>query len=298
MILALALAPSVDVTLEVDRLRIGGISRPHRVTRVAGGKSLNVARTVRALGSDARVVAALGGSTGRWIADELARVEVESEIVEIAGETRSCLAIVEDSGGTSSTDLYEPPTAILSAEWELVVEATRRAARGADWVAVSGSLPPGVPPAELAALLEELRGVGIRVAVDSSGRGLAALAQVADLVKVNRSEAGEYLGAEAAEAATLAAELRARVPRAAVVVTDGVRGAAASTDDGALVAPAAAATGRFPVGSGDAFLAGLLDARDRGRSWAEALERAREVAERNAGVAGPGILAPPAHGGS
>lgn len=291
MIVAVALSPSLDVTYEVGALRHGDITRPDRVTRVAGGKALNVARVARALGAEVRVIAALGGHTGAWIAEMLEADGIALDAVRLALPTRECLAIVEASGGSSSTDLYEIATPLRPEEWSAFAAAADAVAEaGPSWIAVSGSLPAGVPVAEFAALLVRLREAGSRVAVDSSAEGLSSLGPVADLVKVNRAEATAVLDAPHLDARGAADALRARWG-CDVVVTDGVRGGHAllAGADHPLAAPAE--PGRFSAGSGDAFLGGLLASLDRGSGADAALDAAREAAERNARIPGQGLLA-------
>lgn len=275
MILFLALSPSVDVTYEVDELVVGGITRPRAITRVAGGKTLNAARVARQLGADVRIIAALGGYPGDWIEAQVALTRIP-----LAADTRTCFAISD--GATTSTDLYEPATPLTAAEWDAFAAAAR--AERPDWVAVSGSMPPGV--GDLAGVLADLRAAGARVALDSSGAGLASLIGSADLVKVNRHEASELLGADvtAAEACALLRERHG----VDAVVTDGTAGGAALVGGVSAVIPPPARRGAFPAGSGDAFLGALLTAVDG--PLGEALAVASDAAVRNALVPGQGIL--------
>ncbi|GLI26495.1 1-phosphofructokinase [Agromyces rhizosphaerae] len=293
MIVTLAVSPSLDVTYEVDRLHPGEITRPVRVTRVAGGKALNVARVARSLGADVAAVGALGGHTGAWIADLLATDGVETRIVPLRHETRTCSAIVETDGGASSTDLYERATPLDADEWEAFRATALEAAASASgdvWVAFSGSVPAAVDPAEVAALLAALRARGARIAVDSSGAALRALIQSADLVKVNRAEVEELLEQRFADASEAAHALGSRWS-VDVVVTDGVRGGSALLAGTRVDLPPPGALGRFSAGSGDAFLGGFLAAIDRGADPAQALAFAADAAERNALVPGQGVLA-------
>lgn len=289
MIAMLALSPAVDVTYELDALVPGEINRPSRTTRVAGGKALNAARVARELGADVRVTVALGGANGEWIRRGLDAEDVPTTVIALAAETRTCLALVEVDGGASSTDVYEPATGFSADEWARFAD-TVRTARAARWTAVSGSIPPGVPPAELAALLTELRARGSRIAVDTSGAALAQLAPRCDVLKVNRAEASELLGREMPDAASACAALQAEFGVDAVV-TDGVRGGAAIHAGELHPLAPPRAVGRFPAGSGDSFFGGLLTGLDGGAPFAAALEIARDAAERNAQVPGQGVLA-------
>ena len=50
MILVVSLNPALDLTYEVDAADWAGVNRPHTVHVRPGGKGVNVARTLRALG--------------------------------------------------------------------------------------------------------------------------------------------------------------------------------------------------------------------------------------------------------
>lgn len=297
MIIALALSPSVDVTYEVPRLVVGDITRPTAVTRVAGGKALNVARVAHALGADVHVVAALGGAAGAWIAASLEQEGITTTVVPIATETRTCLSIVEDAESHVATDVYESATPLTSAEWERFVEVAFAVISAAECsaddepivIAISGSLPAGVPPEAIATLLRDLAGEGAIVAVDSSGAGLEAMIGVSDIVKVNLAEASELLGTSPVDALAACHELRARW-EVAPVVTDGVRGGAALRGDAEIIIPPPTAFGRFPAGSGDAFFGGLLTGVSRGTPLADALDLAASAGQRNAMIPGQGRL--------
>lgn len=285
----LALSPAVDVTYELGALVPGEINRPSRTTRVAGGKALNAARVARELGADVRATVALGGATGEWIRRRLEADDVPAAVIRLAAETRTCLALVESDGGASSTDVYEPATGLAPEEWAHFAD-TVRTARAARWTAVSGSIPPGVPPAELAGLLAEVRARGSRIAVDTSGAALAQLAPQSDLLKLNRAEASELLGREMPDAAAACAALHGEFGVDAVV-TDGVRGGTALSAGELHHLARPRAVGRFPAGSGDSFFGGLLTGLDGDAPFAAALEIARDAAERNAQVPGQGVLA-------
>lgn len=285
----LALSPAVDVTYELGALVPGEINRPSRVTRVAGGKALNAARVAGELGADVRVTVALGGASGEWIHRRLDADGVTATVISLAAETRTCLALVEADGGASSTDVYEAATVLSADEWTAFSDSVRTA-RTADWTAIAGSIPPGVPPDELAALLAEVRARGSQIAVDTSGASLALLAPESDLVKVNRAEAAELLGRDLADAASAAQTLHDRFGVDAVV-TDGVRGGAASFSGELYRLAPPSSVGCFPAGSGDSFFGGLLAALSRGDGIPAALASARDAAERNAQMPGQGVLA-------
>jgi 1-phosphofructokinase family hexose kinase len=285
MIVCVAPSPSIDRLFEVKRLRPGEIHRPIRLVPVAGGKGLNAARAAAALGADVRAVALLGGHSGRWIADELERIRLPAVASWCAGETRTCLSVADAESG-SLTEFYEENAAVSAQEWEAFVHAVQDAAAASAWTTVSGSLPPGAP----ADGYEQLA-AGTMVAVDTTALGGARPA----LVKVNAGEAAaltELKTESVGEAVDAAQALRLRIggDGHAAAVTRGRDGAVLAAPDGATWRGSLAADGRYPVGSGDAFLAGLVTALDGGDSWPEALAAALGAAAANAETAGPGLL--------
>lgn len=286
MIACIAPSPSIDRLFEVDRLRPGEIHRPSRFVRVAGGKGLNVARAAAALGADVRAVALLGGASGRWIADELERLALPLVASPCAGETRSCLSVADREAG-SLTEFYEESADISPEEWEALERAAQSTAASADWVTISGSLPPGAP----ADGYERLAGSANKVAVDTAALGDAQ----PKLVKVNATEASALAGlpiSTIGEAVEAAHRLRRRIggDGHAAAVTAGVDGAVLVTPDGTAWRGSLTAMGRYPVGSGDAFLAGLVTALTAGDDWPASLAAALGAAAANAEEPGAGSL--------
>ena len=110
----------------------------------------------------------------------------------------------------------------------------------------------------------------MHVAVDAEGERLRlALEAQPDVVKVNQAEARELLGVPTArreEALAAAAKLRdlSGGDGHAGVVTRGAEGVVVAAPDGTLFEGRLYVRGRYPVGSGDAFLAGLIAGLDGG----------------------------------
>ena len=138
----------------------------------------------------------------------------------------------------------------------------------------------------------------MHVALDAEGERLRrALEAHPDIVKVNQAEARELLGVPTArreEALTAAAKLRdlAGGDGHAGLVTRGAEGVVLAAPDGTLFEGMLYVRGRYPVGSGDAFLAGLVTGLDRGDGWDRSLCVALGAATANAEIAGAGKLDP------
>ncbi len=295
MIVCLAANPSIDKLFEIERLVKGDIHRPEGFVQVAGGKGLNAARAARALGADVTAATILRGHAGRWLEEQLRAEGVDAVVVWTHGENRSSLSVADRETG-ALTEFYEHGSIMPAAAWtELVHEMSASFASGG-WLTISGSLPRGADDGAYRDLVTEARAAGVHVAVDCEGRRLGlALEASPDVVKVNQAEARELLGVPTArreEAIAAAAKLRglAGGDGHAGLVTRGAEGVVVAAPDGTVYEGRLYVRGRFPVGSGDAFLAGLVVALDGGRPWDEALAVALGAATANAEIPGAGRL--------
>jgi len=282
VILCVAANPSIDRLFTVERLVPGNIHRPAEFAQVPGGKGLNVARAATALGGDVRAAALLGGHAGRWIAQELEAEAVPLHATWAAAETRSSLSVAGALEGL--TEFYEHGLPVAAAEWAAFEELVAGLATGAAWMTLSGSLPVGAPADGY------LRLAGpTRVALDTREAGLDGRPAI---VKLNATEAARAASADTSDSAgalAAAAALHERTGGAAIV-TRGEDGAVMVTPDGERLAGRVDAWGPYPVGSGDAFLAGLVVALDSGAGWTDALRAALGAGAANAEQAGAGRL--------
>lgn len=302
--------PSIDRLYEFDRLRLGAVNRPLVETLVAGGKGLNVARAAVALGADVAAVALVAGHAGRWMAESLAVEGIPGRFAWAAGETRTCVAIHDAETGTL-TELNEAGPTVSRDVWTELVAAVREELTLGDvgLLTISGSLPPGAPEDGLAELVAAATSLGVPVALDAGGPALVpALVTRPWLVKLNAAEAAATLGesvepeaepsplAAAEDGGPAALEAAARIAArtgGSVIVTRGIEGAVAIGADGTpyRVGPPPV-RGPFPVGSGDALLAGVAVATLGGRSFVEALRLGAAAAAANAQARGAGRLDP------
>jgi 1-phosphofructokinase family hexose kinase len=295
-IIFVAANPSIDRFYEVDRLTPGEIHRPRRVVAVAGGKGLNAARSAATLGATVSAATLLGGHAGDWIEQEFARLGIPLRAVRTREETRTCVSVA-DVSDAGMTEFYESGAAPEPDAWasfmSMVTELAGRPELGA--VAISGSLPPGVPPDSHARLVGAFRDRSIATLVDTHGESLRHfLDGGASFIKINRAEAGELTGHAVigvAAAAAAATSIRRRARAGHVIVTLGAAGAVLAGEDGAFHATGpAGSAGRYAVGSGDAFLGGLAAGLVRGVPVSTAVRIATAAAIANTLTPGAGEL--------
>ncbi|XUL90080.1 1-phosphofructokinase family hexose kinase [Streptomyces galilaeus] len=272
MILTVTLNTALDITYRVRELRPHGTHRVSEVTERPGGKGVNVARVLAALGHEVTVTGFTGGATGRVVQEQLAGTPgVLDALVPVSGATRRTTAVVDELTG-DTTQLNEPGPTVTSAEWSAFQEAYEALLGGVSAVALCGSLPPGVPVGAYAGLIRTARAAGVPVLLDTSGeplrRGVAARP---DIVKPNADELAELTGSHDPLRATQ--DTRRRGART-VVASLGSQGLLAATPDGTWHATPPARIHGNPTGAGDSAVAGLLSGLVDRLPWPNRLARA------------------------
>jgi len=295
VIVCVAANPSIDKLFEVGGLVFGDIHRPTGFVQTAGGKGFNVARAAHSLGADVRVAAILRGHAGSWLEETLQAEGIGGTFVWTHGENRSSLSVADRDSGTL-TEFYEHGPDTPLAVWPEFVDAASRLFRPGTWLTISGSMPRGLPEGGYRDLVAEARAAGMRVALDAEGEALRlALETGPEIVKVNVAEALGLLGVPVGEREDVLAACRKLRELAggaghAGIVTRGADGVTVAAPDGAGYEGVLFERGRYPVGSGDAFLAGLVVALERDEPWPAALRLALGAAAANAAVPGAGTL--------
>ncbi|GAA2146446.1 1-phosphofructokinase family hexose kinase [Glycomyces algeriensis] len=302
MIVTLTANPSLDRTIEVDRLRRGEVQRAIGDRVDPGGKGVNVSRALVANGHATRAVLISGGHAGAELLDLLAEADVPIIEVPVSQGVRSNLTLAEADG--TVTKLNESGPVLRAEEIEELLDAAISAPpnyalqtpsssieRPTAWIAGCGSLPPGVGASFYAELVERARDAGAATVIDTSGPALeSCLASRPDLVKPNLEELAEAARTPITtmgDAVAAAQALRA-AGAGAVLASLGAEGAILVDADGVWHAKAPLAGPLVStVGAGDAALAGFLAAGGRGP---EALAAA--VAWGTAAVTLPGSIMP------
>lgn len=293
MIITVTPNPSLDKTVELPGpLTPGEVQRAVGQSSEPGGKGVNISRALSA--AEVKNLAVLPGDSSDPVLMGLSEIEVPFRSLPLDSPLRTNITITDLEGTT--TKINEPGPHLepdLTAALEDLILQT---AEGASWVALAGSLPPGVPQDFYARVIQDLRArygsAAPLVAVDASGPAMAsAVAASPDLIKPNAEELLE-LHAHLAErtdadpsgrdpahvtpaeleedsmlVVQLLRELQPHGVRSALV-TLGARGALlippAESPDPVLYASGPPLVARSTVGAGDASLAGYLTAHQKG----------------------------------
>jgi tagatose 6-phosphate kinase len=276
VIAVVCLNPALDVTHHVPAVDWSGVNRPAAVHARPGGKGLNVARTLHALGAEVLVMGLVGGTTGEAVTAGLAALAVPAALTWVRGETRRTFTVVD--GRTGDAALFsEPGPRIAADRYAEFRDRYASVLAGCAAVVLSGSLPPGLAPGTYAELTALAAAAGVPVLLDAHGEALRLGASAGPaIVKPNLAELETFAGRplSGAPAVTAAAgELRVAGPEA-VVVSLGADGLYADTGDGCWRAVPPAVVAGNATGAGDAAAAGLAHGLALGQPWQERLRHA------------------------
>jgi tagatose 6-phosphate kinase len=260
--------------------------------RRAGGKGINVARVLSALGHPATVTGLAGGVPGAALRRDLAASGLRDALVEVAGDSRQTVTVVERDRGDAGV-LLEPGPCVTPEEWDRFGAVYRRLVAESRVVVLSGSLPPGLDDGAYAELVSVAREHDVPVILDTAGVPLLrALPSGPALVKPNADELRETFGTDDATAGATA--LR-RAGAGAAVVSLGADGMLAVTPDGTWLAKPPRRVAGNPTGAGDAAVAALSAGLAADTPWPDRLRQA--VAVSAAAVLSPlaGDFDPPTY---
>ena len=265
MIYTVTLNPAVDKTVYVDNFAIDTVNRATSVRQDAGGKGINVSKTIKALGGESTAVAFLGGSSGALIASALGEAGIAVRSFEVPGTTRTNTKVV-DLASHTYTDINEPGAPVTKALLDDALAILALGINPGDIVVLSGSLPSGASANTYARWTRACRKAGARVFLDADGEALIeGIAANPSLIKPNEVELGRMLGRELTEDADIVAAARELVEQgiAQVMVSMGGSGAIFVTERGAWRLHQPTVDVVSTVGAGDSVVAALAYAAEQ-----------------------------------
>lgn len=164
--------PSIDLFAETRKLVANGKSRCHNLVHEPGGGGVNVARNLHRFGVDVVAILTTGGLQGERLKRILKRETFSFHCVDIADETRECIAVTEKTSD-KLFHLVFPGPELKESEWRQCLETFDALQPTPDYLVLSGSLPGGVPTDFYGNLAHAAADRGARVILDTSGKALS-----------------------------------------------------------------------------------------------------------------------------
>jgi 1-phosphofructokinase family hexose kinase len=273
MIFTITLNPALDREMTVPKIKFDRVLRAQAVMTDVGGKGFNVSRALLALGVENTALGFIGGSVGDQLVAGLAHLGIPTDFVRVQGETRINISIV-DSGHSHYIKVNEPGPYVTDREAAGLLEKIRHLVKANDWWVLSGSTPPGIQPAYIRQVIDNIQESGAMSVLDMDGMCLKdGCGANPYLIKPNAEEAGRLIGRQIdslQEAIDALEELHGS-GATRVAISLGKAGAVYSDGMHSWWAIPPQITERNPIGAGDAMLAGLVMALVRNYDGADVL---------------------------
>lgn len=292
MIKTVTMNPAVDKTVEIDNFRLGAVNRISSIRLDAGGKGINVSKTIKALGGSSLATGILAGRNGDYIKGYLDHLDIDNDFLFIKGETRTNIKVVDKFNNTN-TDINEPGSDVSAEELSLMEKKIFSGMDKGSMLVLSGSIPANVPKGIYKEWTERAKKSGIKVLLDSDGELLREGIKAGPyLVKPNISELERLFGRKlgSIDQVVKAAKSLIEAGIEIVAVSLGAEGAVFVNKDKVMHADGLKVQVRSTVGAGDAMVASLALAITNGFSIEKAVTMS--VAASAANVATHGTQPP------
>lgn len=269
MIRAICLNPVIDRTYYIDGFEAGRQYKNNRPQECVGGKGVNVAKVCAQLGEPSAVYGFVGGRAGERVRCEMERCCRSVHLVDIHGETRTTVNVIDRRRGLES-EILETGPQVMPQQAEDLLSQLKTDLSGEDIVVCSGISIAGAPRDIYVRIGAMCRDAGAKCILDANGESLQnASSGQYYLCKPNQNELAELCGVPATtDPAVLCRLARQVLPGRFewIMVSMGALG-------GLLVSRTDACLAKVPnvpvistIGSGDSCVAGFCVGLDRGLS--------------------------------
>ncbi len=271
MIITVTMNPAIDKTVDLENMVHGGLNRVRNVILDAGGKGINVSKTIKELGGETIATGFIGGSGGVLIKKVLQEQNIREDFVEIKNEIRTNLKVVERNGNV--TEFNEPGPVVSEEELGLLTDKLLSYADEKTLFILAGSIPNGIDRTIYKTLTGKLREKKAKVFVDADGElFIHALEACPDIIKPNRHELEEYFHkdyrADEGELVAMGQQILNR-GIGMMAISLGQMGALFLTGDRVIRCPGLKVEAHSTVGAGDAMVAALSYGYHQGLSLEE-----------------------------
>lgn len=290
-IVTITLNPALDQTVYVKQFQVGQVNRVYQQRIDPGGKGINVAKVVKALGTPVCVTGFLGRENSHVFNEYFRNNDIENAFVELAGAARVNIKVVDEQTGQVS-EINFPGLSCTVTDLIKLEELINRLAHENQWFVLAGSLPQGVSEDIYGKLITILRRKGAKVFLDTSGAALKeGIKAKPNAIKPNLDELSQLIGREIGNEKEIYAAARDLLAGGIeqVIVTLGADGAIVADNHEMIVVRPPAVVASSTVGAGDALVAGYVVGQCRGLSLRDCARLG--TASATASVVQPGTQA-------
>ncbi|MGC8972011.1 MAG: 1-phosphofructokinase family hexose kinase [bacterium] len=260
--LIINLNPALDRTAIVDKYNPYGVNKAKGLIVLPGGKGANLGRTLKILGyRDFICSGILGGTIGTIMKKLLDKEGIPNDYFWIKDETRIAYATYEESTGIGAITNEQGPKVTEEEINGFIKFITSKYINTAKTVILSGGAPPSFPPEKIKDLLSIFKAKGKEIFIDTSGEILKDCVSLGPTcIKVNENEIREAFGVNLEDKRALR-EFYLSLSKLGtkwLFITRGEKGAIFVSSDKLIIGKNTKIHSHYAIGSGDAFLGGLI----------------------------------------
>ncbi len=264
--------PAIDRTITVDRLAFDDRAYILSSKDSPGGRGINAARVIHSFGGETLAIIPAGGDRGARFEHYMVDCGFPLTTIPIHNDIRQNLTITDRHGLTVKLNEIGPK---LNRGELTTIEATLEARlKGASWLMLCGSLPPGVPADFYAKLIERAKKKNVKTLLDTDGEALSQGIEAGPaMVTPNQQEAERLLNTVLlTRAHSLGAVRRIHSMGAeSVVLSLGSRGAMGASGGSVWEVIPPRIDAISPIGAGDAMAAAVMWSQLNGDEFQESL---------------------------
>jgi 1-phosphofructokinase family hexose kinase len=274
MIVTLTPNTSLDQTVMIPTFELNRTIRATKSLYGMAGKPTDASWILAELGLPSLALGFAAGAIGQKIETMLHNRQIQTDFVQVEGESRVNIVIIcEDGSGqttitTSSLEVHPAQIEALLAKYESALD-------NASCVVMGGTLPKGVSPDFYTDAISRARARNIPVIFDAGEPNLSAgLAAKPSFIKPNQDELSGLVGVPVPDLATAykAGKQILDTFGTCPIMTFGSEGALAVLPGRAYHIPPLKINVVSAAGAGDAVLAGLAASIERGQPIEEGLQ--------------------------
>lgn len=171
MLLTVTLNVSIDKRYVVKDFKVDEVNRVLECRYSAGGKGINVSRSLKIAGEKVTATGFVGGHAGAYVIEELNKEGINNDFIQVAGESRSCINIFDPVNKTQ-TEFLEPGFTITKEDEITFLSHYKKLVEKHSVITISGSAPAGTSSHIYEDMIAIAKKCGKRVILDTSGKSL------------------------------------------------------------------------------------------------------------------------------
>ena len=284
--------PSIDVVYDIGEIRLGSTATdvPSRI--FPSGKAINVAKAIKTLGEDVRVVGLAHEHNRAQFAGYLESLGIPSDFISVPGQTRINVTLAETSVG-QSTHINSVASPVPLGAGDDMERFFKTNVDHGDVCVLSGSIPKGIETDFYKKLIKICKDKGAFVFLDTTGEALKiGVRAKPNMIKPNLEELEGFFNEKIQGVHHIALKGKRLVDMGVghVFISLGADGMIAIHENDCLLCATPQVRVVDAIGSGDAVVAGLIVGLKRQFSFTEMCRMATACGASNAMHLGPGNI--------